>query len=109
MRSNHKAQKKRPEGSTQGLSAQYFRSILQVIYQLLPQTHLVDAGYTDAKGLVNSQQTYGGILLGPVAQDASWQAKAGEGFDRASFLVNWETQTVTCPEGRAELFLVAVS
>jgi len=66
-------------------------------------------GYTDAKGLVNSQQTYGGMLLGPVAQDASWQAKAGEGFDRASFLVNWETQTVTCPEGRAELFLVAVS
>jgi len=69
-------------------------------HELLPQTHLVDAGYTDAKGLVNGQQTYGVMLLGPVAQDASWQAKAAEGFDRASFLVNWETQTVTCPAGK---------
>jgi hypothetical protein len=109
MRSNLQVKKRDLKVRHRGLSAQYFRSILQVIYQLLPQTHLVDAGYTDAKGLVNSQQTYGGMLLGPVAQDASWQAKAGEGFDRASFLVNWETQTVTCPEGRAELFLVAVS
>lgn len=68
--------------------------------ELLPEIHLVDAGYTTAKGLVDSQQDYGVTLLGPVAQDASWQAKAGEGFDRASFLVDWEAHTVTCPAGK---------
>jgi Transposase DDE domain len=68
--------------------------------ELLPEIHLVDAGYTTAKGLVDSQQDYGVTLLGPVAQDASWQAKAGEGFDRASFIVDWEAHTVTCPAGK---------
>lgn len=68
--------------------------------ELLPEIHLVDAGYTTAKGLVDSQQDYGVTILGPVAQDASWQAKAGEGFDRASFIVDWEAHTVTCPAGK---------
>ncbi len=68
--------------------------------ELLPEIHLVDAGYTTAKGLVDSQQDYGVTILGPVAQDASWQAKAGEGFDRASFIVDWEAHTVRCPAGK---------
>jgi transposase len=67
---------------------------------LLPETHLVDAGYTTAKILADSQHDYGVSIVGPVAQDASWQAKAGEGFDRASFVVDWDTQTVTCPAGK---------
>jgi transposase len=74
---------------------------------LLPEIHLVDAGYTDAEGLVSSQRDYGVTLMGPVAADPSWQAKAGEGFDKASFLIDWEREVVICPEGRAELFLVA--
>jgi transposase len=64
---------------------------------LLPQTHLVDAGYTTAKGLVDSQHDYIVTIVGPVAHDASWQAKAGEGFDRASFRVDWDAHAVTCP------------
>jgi|SRR5450755_3024705 len=67
---------------------------------LLPQTHLVDAGYTTAKILVDSQHDYAVSRVGPVAHDASWQAKAGEGFDRASFVVDWEAHTVTCPAGK---------
>jgi transposase len=67
---------------------------------LLPQTHLVDAGYTTAKLLVDSQHDYAVTILGPMAHDASWQAKAAEGFDRASFVVDWEKQTVTCPAGK---------
>ncbi len=39
-------------------------------------------------------------VLGPVAADASWQTKAGEGFDKESFLLDWETQSVTCPAGK---------
>jgi transposase len=41
---------------------------------LLPETHLVDAGYTSASGLVKSQDDYGVTILGPVAHDASRQA-----------------------------------
>jgi len=67
---------------------------------LLPNVHLVDAGYTDAEGLVSSQQAYGVTLLGPVATDPSWQAKAGEGFDKGSFLIDWEREIAICPAGK---------
>jgi transposase len=67
---------------------------------LLPQIHLVDAGYTDAALLVSSQRDYAVSVLGPVACDPSWQAKAAEGFDKGSFIVDWDAQTVTCPAGK---------
>jgi len=67
---------------------------------LLPAEHLVDKGYTDSQVLVESQRTYGVTLLGPVADDPSWQARAGTGFDKAQFLVDWERKVVTCPMGK---------
>lgn len=78
------------EGIHQALSQQ----------ELLPTVHLVDAGYTDAEGLVSSQRDYGITLMGPVAADASWQARAGEGFDKASFQIDWEQEIVICPAGK---------
>ena len=51
---------------------------------LLPGEHLVDKGYTDAHVLVESQREYGVTIIGPVAEDPSWQARAGEGFDVCS-------------------------
>ncbi len=50
--------------------------------------------------LVSSQREDGVTLLGPVAADPSWQAKAGEGFDKGSFLIDWEREIVTCPAGK---------
>src|SRR5499425_3049685 len=44
---------------------------------LLPTEHLVDKGYTDSQVLVESQRLYGVTLIGPVADDPSWQARAG--------------------------------
>ena len=38
--------------------------------------------------------------MGPVAADPSWQAKAGEGFDKASFLIDWEREVAICPAGK---------
>lgn len=70
---------------------------------LLPQEHLVDKGYTDADMLVASQHEYGVAIVGPVADDPSWQARAGEGFDKAQFLVDWEHQVVTCPMGKQSI------
>ena len=70
---------------------------------LLPAEHLVDKGYTDSQVLVDSQRTYGVTLLGPVADDPSWQARAGTGFDKAQFLVDWDRQSVTCPMGKQSI------
>jgi transposase len=38
--------------------------------------------------------------MGPVAADPSWQAKAGEGFDKARFSIDWEQEIVICPAGK---------
>jgi transposase len=70
---------------------------------LLPREHLVDKGYTDAHVLVDSQQDYGVTIIGPVAEDPSWQARAGEGFDKGSFVVDWQRQVVTCPAGKESI------
>ena len=51
----------------------------------LPHEHLVDKGYTDAHVLVDSQRQYGVTIVGPVAEDPSWQAQAGAGFGKAVF------------------------
>jgi transposase len=81
-------------------------NMAEVIHQslaqkdLLPAEHLVDKGYTDGEALLDSQQRYGVELLGPVADDPSWQARAGKGFDRSSFIIDWAQQKVTCPAGK---------
>jgi transposase len=67
---------------------------------LPPGQHLVDAGYIDAELLVPSPDQAGIELVGPVAQDSSWQAKAGQGFDLSHFQIDWERQQATCPQGR---------
>jgi transposase len=70
---------------------------------LLPAEHLVDKGYTDSQVLVESQRTYGVTRTGPVADDPSWQARAGTGFDQSQFLVDWDRQVVTCPMGKQSI------
>jgi len=69
----------------------------------LPAEHLVDKGSTDSQVLVDSQRTYGVTLIGPVADDPSWQARAGTGFDKGQFLVDWEQKVVTCPMGQQSI------
>src|SRR4051812_39684658 len=70
---------------------------------LLPGEHLVDKGYTDRLVLVTSLSAYGVTIVGPVAEDPSWQARAGEGFDKGSFTVDWDRQVVTCPAGQESI------
>jgi transposase len=70
---------------------------------LLPGEHLVDKGDTDAHVLVESRSAYGVTIVGPVAEDPSWQARAGEGFDKGSFVVDWDRQVVTCPAGKESI------
>jgi transposase len=63
---------------------------------LPPETHLVDAGYPDADLILDSQ-AQGIDLLGPVPQDTSPQARAGQGFAASDFIINWEEKEATCP------------
>jgi len=70
---------------------------------LLPSEHLVDKGYTDSHVLVDSRRRFGVEVVGPVADDPSWQAREGEGFDKSAFLVDWERRVVTCPAGKRSI------
>ncbi|MBK8989687.1 MAG: IS1182 family transposase [Chloroflexi bacterium] len=65
---------------------------------LLPGEHLLDKGYMSADNLVDSQEQRID-LIGPVAEDPSWQAQAGEGFASAAFVIDWEKKQATCPQG----------
>jgi transposase len=67
---------------------------------LLPSEHLVDKGYTSAQVLLESQREHQVSIVGPVADDPSWQARAGEGFGKAHFHVDWERHVVSCPAGK---------
>jgi transposase len=70
---------------------------------LLPSEHLVDKGYTDATILVASQRDYGVEIIGPVAQDPSWQSRDKAGFDKSAFAIDWEAKVVTCPAGKQSI------
>src|SRR5215471_9547453 len=65
--------------------------------ELLPEQHLVDAGYVDAANLLHSQQE-GVDLLGPVRHNYWWQADTD--FDVTHFSIDWQAHTVTCPHDR---------
>ena len=56
-----------------------------------------------AFGYESGQQTYGVTLSSPSADNPSWQARAGTGFDRAHFLVDWEQQMVAGPMGKQSI------
>lgn len=67
---------------------------------LLPEEHIVDAGYVDGPLLVESLRDFGLELIGPVRPDVSWQAKALDGYDLSQFQIDWEKQQITCPAGK---------
>lgn len=67
---------------------------------LLPAEHLLDAGYVDIGNVCASRTDHQVELVGPMRPDSSLQAKQQAGYDIAHFLVNYATQTVTCPQGK---------
>ncbi len=67
---------------------------------LLPAEHLVDCGYTDADNLLTSQAEHQVRVIGRVAEDPSWQARAEKGFAKANFTLDWEHRVATCPMGK---------
>lgn len=69
--------------------------------RLLPSEHYVDSGYPSAALMVESTRKYGIALVSPLLADQSPQARAGEGYGRAAFTIDFDAQTATCPQGQA--------
>jgi transposase len=69
---------------------------------MLPAEQLADSSYVCGSNLVSSHACQID-LIGPAFKDNTWQAKASEGFDVASFRIDWEKKTVTCPRERRSI------
>jgi transposase len=70
------------------------------VRRLVPAEHLVDAGYVDAAALVAASTAHGVDIIGPAKADTNWQARQGQGFAAACFLIDWEARCVQCPQGK---------
>jgi transposase len=68
--------------------------------KLLPEVHLVDGAYVPSDALVASHQDYQVTLTGPMRQDQSWQAHDEHAFDTSQFVIDWDQEVVTCPNGK---------
>ncbi|MFN3650372.1 MAG: IS1182 family transposase [Armatimonadota bacterium] len=67
---------------------------------LLPDQQIVDTGYLDAGLFISSREIFGVDLVGPTRGDYRWQARAGAGFAASDFVVDWEEEYATCPQGK---------
>jgi hypothetical protein len=68
---------------------------------LLPGEHLVDSGYPSAGLIVHAARTFGITLVSPLLLDNSAQARAGAGYDKAAFSIDFDARQATCPQGTA--------
>jgi hypothetical protein len=67
---------------------------------LAPGRQYLDSGYLSAALVVSEHARHGIALIGPLLADTSAQARAGHGYARADFAVDYGTRTVTCPQGK---------
>lgn len=88
-----------PSNEQDNLALEKIHTALQEI-QLLPEQHVVDAGYVSGENLVSSEQNYHIDLLGPIRSDNSWQARDENAFDLTHFRIDWDNQIITCPMGK---------
>ncbi|MDH2388425.1 transposase [Streptomyces sp. HNM0663] len=66
---------------------------------LLPAEHFLDSGYASAELIVGVKKNFGVALVTPVLINSSPQARAGAGFDRTEFTIDWDQRQATCPHG----------
>jgi transposase len=67
---------------------------------LLPGEHYLDSGYPSAELIGRSATDFGITLITPVLADHSPQARAGTGFDRTAFTIDFDREQATCPQGQ---------
>jgi hypothetical protein len=66
---------------------------------LLPGEHYLDSGYASAELIIAMRAMFGIAMVTPVMRDSSPQARAGAGFDRSAFAIDWDKRQATCPRG----------
>ena len=66
---------------------------------LLPGEHLVDSGYPSAELIIHAARVFGITLVSPMLLDTSAQARAGAGYDKAAFAIDFDARQATCPQG----------
>ena len=67
---------------------------------LLPAEHYLDSGYPSAALVIDSLSRWGITLVTPLLADQSPQARAGAGFDRSGFTIDFDTEQARCPQGK---------
>jgi transposase len=70
---------------------------------LAPGRHYLDSGYLSAALVVSERASHGITLIGPLLADTSVQARAGHGYARADFAADYDSKTVTCPQGKTSV------
>lgn len=68
--------------------------------ELLPDQHLVDSGYVEAKWIVQSAKEEKVSIIGPPRPNNQWQSLTKTGFALSDFSIDWENKQVTCPAGQ---------
>lgn len=69
---------------------------------LIPGEHYLDEGYVTAEA-IHTAAAQGTEIVGPLTRDSSWQAKEGLGFDRDSFMIDFQARSATCPGGKTSV------
>jgi hypothetical protein len=70
------------------------------VVNLLPDVHLVDAGYTSVGQILAADDDHGVELVGPLPPDTSWQAGDDDAFDLTRFAIDDDARHVVCPNGK---------
>ncbi|MFI1729465.1 IS1182 family transposase [Streptomyces acidicola] len=70
---------------------------------LVPDEHLVDAGYVDAEQIHHARRDHGITLVGPVGKNTIRQQTAGRVFDSTHFTVDWDQRQAVCPGGHTSV------
>ena len=66
--------------------------------QLLPDRHLMDAGYTSIEIMQATRSQYNVEMVGPTHQSSSWQDGTPEAYGVDRFRIDWEKKEVYCPQ-----------
>jgi len=70
------------------------------VVNLLPDVHLVDAGYVSVGQVLAAADDHGVELVGPLPPDTSWQAGDEQAFDLTRFAIDYDAHHVVCPHGK---------
>jgi transposase len=68
---------------------------------LLPGEHYLDSGYPSAETIAVAASRYRVTMVTPALLDQSVQARAGTGYDKTRFTIDFDTRQVTCPQGQS--------